>query len=136
MRTYRALQRKKDCRWDFCCDSKAVGYCQEFREWWKDSAVVHAPQSQIDKYMETQDKFHITGHATKEEAAECYKQYLLDHRLQFIKDVSAQRMCEVCKEWTQGIAEIDACILALCDRHQTREDVARLFRVSETMWVS
>lgn len=72
------------------------------------------------------------GHDTPEEAAEHYRQYMLDKRLSFDHTLAdAQRHCEECHEWTQGLAQIGSyTIIVLCKKHQTREIVEKHYPVS------
>jgi hypothetical protein len=99
MNYYEALQRR-DGRWDFTRNGAATGYCRE----------------------------HEEGHATKEEASECYKEYLLDHKLRFSKMSNQQQRCAVCKEYTEGYAEMDTSLIVLCDKHRNREEVAKIYK--------
>lgn len=69
------------------------------------------------------------GHPTEEAARRHYTEYLLDNRLQLdLQLTGQQRRCEVCGEWTQGLARVDhSSSWPLCDQHRTREAVAVLF---------
>jgi hypothetical protein len=75
------------------------------------------------------------GHATEQEAQDCYKRYLLDHRLNLDMTMNdTQRKCCICGEWTQKAAEIDnGQIWDLCDAHRNRETVEKLFSVGESI---
>lgn len=67
-------------------------------------------------------------HATKEEAEECYRKYLLDTRLHLNKhDRHTQRKCKECDEWTTGYAECEFTLIHLCDKHMTRETFDKHF---------
>ncbi len=74
------------------------------------------------------------GHASKQEAYECFKLYCLDHRLRLDGQwADAQHKCVVCGAWTQKFAEVNHVIFDLCDEHRTREQVAQLFNVGYTI---
>lgn len=78
------------------------------------------------------------GHDTPEEAKACYKSYLLDTKLRFdSKLADTLQHCEVCGEWTDGLATIPTTTwqAALCDAHRIREEVEKLFYVGES-WES
>ena len=133
MNTYEPLQRLSDSRWDYTRNGKATGYCQAF-EPFSDEFVkrFHISQTEIDKHNAHKDKYHADGHETKEECLECYKEYLLDHRLRLNgQDASRQCKCEVCGEWTQRFADLGSQILYLCDAHHSREEVAKIFTAPE-----
>lgn len=75
------------------------------------------------------DKFHSDGHATSEEAAECWRQYRLDTELEFLESKTQQRKCQVCDAWTLKFALLGREFseeYVLCDEHCTRENVERL----------
>lgn len=103
MNYYEARQLKDTGGWHYTCKNDdrvwPVGYCRE-----------HEP------------------HATKEEAEDCYRGYLLDNRLRLDgKDANAQHKCRECGEWTSGLAECDLTIVVLCDEHRTREIFEKYF---------
>lgn len=135
MNYYQPRKRESDGRYDFTClnDGKtwAVGYCTKFREWWKSDSIRGFPVSQkeIDAEILFKDKYHIDGHATYEQAGECYKEYLLDHRLKLGRKMTDQKLkCEVCGEWTSLFATLgDSEMWTLCQEHNTREEVEKLF---------
>lgn len=69
------------------------------------------------------------GHATKEEAEECYRQYLLDNhiRLRSFELEGGQEYCAVCGKLTNLVAEVATVTqYVLCEEHQTKENVAKL----------
>lgn len=109
MNYQQARQRKSDNRWHFTNMrddvSTPLGYCAE-------------PSSPCCQ----------GAHDTAEEAAECYKRYLLDKRLNLNMGKSdSMNRCRVCGDWTKDIAGINgsvAWLYELCDRHRTREDVS------------
>jgi hypothetical protein len=66
-------------------------------------------------------------HATEMEARECYTKYLLDTRTNFDRKMQDQKLrCEVCGEFTDGVAEVGHASFVLCDQHRTREHSATL----------
>lgn len=105
MNYYQARERKDGGGWHFTCRNGssiwAVGYC-----------ATHEP------------------HPTRKEAEECYKSYLLDHRLDLDATMGGgvHKPCEVCKELTNKMALIDETAHALCDQHRTKEQVSALIQ--------
>lgn len=104
MNYYQARQRLSDKTWHFTCMNDgqiwAVGDCRN-----------HA------------------GHATKEEAEECYRKYLLNNKLHLDrKREDTKQKCVVCGEWTQSYAEVDMEQWPLCDSHRTKEHVDKLLK--------
>lgn len=79
-------------------------------------------------------KYHTNGHATLEEACECYKSYQLDHSLRMDQVTSStMHKCQVCGTWTQAIATVGPWLhFYLCDDHRNREEVAKLFSIGES----
>jgi hypothetical protein len=132
MNHFVALQRL-DGRWDYSCNRHPWGYCAAFREpkegFWTPKAIA--------EHTATKDKHHTGGHATKEEAEACYKEYLLDHQLQLDREDKDQQMkCKVCGEWTTKFAMLGGYTLwHLCDRHRNREEVSKLYNIEES-WQS
>jgi len=125
MNYYMARQRKDSLRWDFTCKNDGrifpVGYCAGGQVWCQAKGE-HA------------DKYHDGGHATAEEAAECYRQYQLDNHLRFDAGEGARvlRVCEHpdCEEFTGGTASVQYKVLNLCDAHRTREVVEQLYEAA------
>ena len=121
MNYYTALQRETDSKWDYTRRNDgvihAIGYC-----------------SGGDRH----EKCHEGGHETKEEAQDCYKEYLLDNelRLEGHELANSKRLCECdgCVVWTSKMAPISPTrSFVLCDEHRTREVVSGLFSVGESM---
>lgn len=142
MRHYSARQRQSDGRWDYTCGSRPVGYCCEFKPIAEDGTILpaeHARQWNA-KIAPLAGNFHTDGHATEEEACECYKRYILDVDLRLMpeepKDASSQHRCQVCKEFTACYAMVGCYrMFNLCPTHQTREEVEKLLKVGES-WES
>lgn len=82
------------------------------------------------------------GHDTPEEAAEHYRQYLLDKRLRFVDDrpeANVQTRCVAagCGAWTSGGVWIAGWVnFALCADHRTREAVSALYATVGESWES
>lgn len=139
MNTYQVLQRK-DGKWDFTVTNDSitqpVGYCAPYREVAKVSLV---NQRWYEDYLAEKDKYHGHGHDTKEEAAECYRQYLLDRKLHLMMAyIDEQKKCEVCRQWTGLYASCDMLNWTLCQDHNNRAEVERLFKLSadSVIWSS
>lgn len=135
MNYYEPKQRLKDRRWDYTRNGHPAGYCREYQE--IDPKIVPITEAQQQEYRETAHKHHTNGHATEEEARECYKEYLLDHDLSLNRTMAdQQRKCKVCGEWTQKFAEIGVQIFELCDKHNNKEEVGKLFEAPSVIWSS
>jgi hypothetical protein len=130
---YEPLQRKTDQRWDFTKNVYPTGYCAGWREWkpleiYDDAHNAHWKQEWETKILPHKDRYHSDGHATAEEAAECYKQYLLDRRLSLNrKSSNSMHKCKICGEFTQLFAELDLQLWHLCEAHNNRESIEKLF---------
>lgn len=133
MNHFKARQRK-DGRWDYTCRNDnyifPVGYCDEYRP--LDDRFPADPVYDANK-----DKHHTSGHATPEEARECYNRYLLDQQLRLnLESTDTQRRCQVCQEWTSLFADLDCHIYELCEKHNNREEVEKLFKGVGEIWSS
>jgi hypothetical protein len=129
-----AMQRKVSGRWDFTCRNGLnlypIGYCVP----WERVQKAHAFYSNaLDE--SNKDKYHEDGHATKDAACECYRQYLLDNMLRFHQAVGQHMECCVCGDLTLLRASIHKS-WPLCDEHRTREIVATLCPAVDTIWES
>ena len=149
MQHFKAWQRISDKRWDWGSGWQntihPVGYCAGFTDYAFEekerNGIVYYEYKGIpwskeakETYEKYKDKYHTDGHATADEAAQCYKQYLLDNRLMLNRKMSnMQKKCEICGEWTSLMAQLDGYhIFILCEKHQTIEDAASLYHVSGT----
>lgn len=130
--------RETDGRWDYTCRNDGhiwpVGYCRAYKEF--DTSIIPVSEAEQEEYRATAHKHHSDGHATEEEACECYKQYLLDHKLRFGTMSDQQLRCKVCEEWTQNYAEVDCQTWNLCDKHNSRETVEALMEAPGVIWSS
>lgn len=137
-----ALQRKSNGRWDYSRNSVPCGYCRRYVPIPEDGKVVpiEIASAENARMLPLIGNFHVDGHATKEEACECYKRYLLDTRLRLRPeepaDASQQNRYEVCRKFTACHASVGPYrMFMLCPEHQTREHVASLLKVGES-WES
>lgn len=130
MNCYQAKQRQLDFRWDYTRNNRATGYCQEFKAFeQKFIEEHHVPAEAIEKHNKFSDKYHTDGHFNEDEACDCYKEYQLDHDLKLDCKMSNQQLkCKVCNEWTQKYAEIDCALYVLCDKHNNREEVKKIYK--------
>lgn len=149
MRYYDARQREHDGRWDYTCrhDDRIypVGYCAGFRPYKADDVVVRSEEHARELNAELEpfrEKYHTDGHATPEEARACYREYLLDQRLRFVRwehtTPSGEEvlpgtlsLCNAdgCTEYTPHYAAIRGTMESwyLCDDHLDRETVEALY---------
>ena len=114
MNYYDARQRQSDQKWDFTCHNRrtgtwAVGKCAD----------------------------HQCHHDTPEEARECYRQYILDHKLVLDHhEFKPWAECDVegCDFDTNRAAEAGPYFYwALCSQHMNKETVASLLKVGSFM---
>lgn len=141
MNYYKARQRK-DGRWDYTCQNGdliwPVGYCDEYRDLDPKYFPGFPPEWFEHKRQErepTKHKHHTDGHATAEEAEACYREYLLDHEIHQ-GNWTAQLHCAVCQSWTTGFASVGQMgYWSLCEEHNNRTEIEKLFEVGE-IWSS
>lgn len=146
MNYYAARQRQSDMKWDYTCRNgdftQPVGYCGGYIEWTEEMlkrlGLPGKPEdhSSILREMQFKDKYHTCGHETQEEAQKCYREYLLDQRLKKRENTDTMRKCLVCKDWTTFSAEIDMHTWDLCEKHNNREEVEKLFQTPGEIWQS
>lgn len=130
MNYYQARQRTEDERWDYTCMNDRriwpVGYCRRWKDWDEDLKKTHP--AEYERYVAAKAKFHSEGHATKEEAERCHREYELDNFLKAFSCLSdEQHKCEECGAWTQsglGLRGIPGNYL--CAAHATREFFEKL----------
>lgn len=142
MRHEAARQRQSDGRWDYTSDrngeTHAIGYCsaaptlESFEK-----LGIYVSDDYKQKLAEFAHKFHTDGHATHTAACACYREYLLDFRLQLHAEILEERhKCAVCGEWTGRSASIELCYWWLCEQHCNRDEVAKLFPAVGESWKS
>ena len=111
-----ARERKDGSGWHFTSmnDGKvhAVGYCGS-----------HAP------------------HATKEEAEECYRVFLVDEAMKRRhRTTDSKHKCQAkdgCSEFTEHFIPVGMFeMLFLCDQHRNRDEVDRLVERPSQIWTS
>ncbi len=133
MNHYAARMRQSDHKWDFTCQNDGhvwpVGYCAGFPKPLDEKATSYCGDPNwIEKLEPFRLKFHEDGHSTQEEAEDCYRSYLLDHRLNISVRFSSAHRCGVCEVWTDKAAVVDhSHTYYLCDTHRTREEVESRF---------
>lgn len=130
MNYLRACRRQSDGRWDFTLQNDgavyAIGYCRG--------------EPGLSKPGFTH-KYHEDGHATAEEAAQCYHDYQLDQLLRLIDPEEKPRtlyQCAApdCVNFTAGYAECEHWHAWLCDSHRNVDTVRVLMPVSTEIWRS
>lgn len=135
-----ALKRQSDGRWDYTTNGRPTGYCHEYVPLKEDGAIL--PEEMARKHNEKMQpligNFHADGHATSEEACECYKKYMLDTALRLTPDepanASQQNHCQICGKFTACHAYVGAYgLFTLCPEHQTRDFVESVFSVGESL---
>lgn len=144
MNYYAARQRQSDMKWDYTCRNgdftQPVGYCGGYIEWTEEMLKrLGLPEDHpsILREMQFKNKYHTCGHDDQVEARCCYRVYLLDHRLKLkCEHPDAQIKCAVCGKWTTFYAEIDTQMWDLCEEHNTREEVEKLFAAPDEIWSS
>lgn len=148
MQYLKPRQRESDKRWDYTAmhdhHVRPIGYCRGWQDmhfkalptinsiegFQSDGGIIWSKPDKED-YEARRDKYHTDGHATAQEAADCFRQYCLDTRLNLDGQyVDTQFKCEVCGTWTDRFAEIDHQQHVLCDQHRNREEVEKLFSIS------
>jgi hypothetical protein len=133
MNYYDARQRNEDKRWDYTCRNDdriwPVGYCHTYVEPEELDKIWPMREEEREKHVANKHKYHTTGHATAEEACECYREYLLDQELRLGNKWDSQHHCEVCDAWTDMYAEVGHTkYMNLCEAHNNREEVEKLFK--------
>lgn len=67
------------------------------------------------------------GHATKEEACEHYRQYIIhDMPWSVSQDPNTQHKCGICSRWTMDYYWHSTYIFKLCREHQNKESLEEL----------
>lgn len=113
-----------------------VGYCAGWREnTEEDFKRYPGLKEEIEKKKEFKINYHKEGHASIEEARECYKEYLLDNKVRFREHKDGIEgnyiKCRECEKITNGYAEIDFSIIPLCNEHQKRDIISKHFSVGD-----
>lgn len=121
-------------------NTRAIGYCSK----WKKPKLIEDggfwTKEEAEKHIANKSKYHNKkGHATAEEACECYKNYLLDTSLKFYKksleETNTHHKCAVdgCSKMTASSASINPySSYYLCEDHLNRKEVEKLFSIGES----
>lgn len=137
---YYCAKQREDGNWDFTRNGVPTGYCRQYREWTdKDVETfgVSKDHPQILKAAEFKEKHHSAGHKTSEEAAECYKEYVLDQQISFNhEDKNSLHKCKVCGTFTSLFVILDTDLFILCEEHQNKESVASVYNAPKQIWSS
>lgn len=155
---YDGPKQKTDGTWGYTRTNDGhimgIGYCRPFEEFDPISIGIcfAGDMARYEAFIApcreaaAQGKYHDAGHATAEEACECYKTFLLDFETRFTPDHPDLKLlpprhrfneCEApgCNALTNGCAECGSGIawhFDLCAAHRNRETVAALLTVGES----
>lgn len=142
MNRFVALQRKSDSRWDYTRNGHPTGYCRAYEPFKEDGSVYPADMARQWNEQMTPliGNFHSGGHATEDEACDCFKKYTLDTSLRLMpqepENASQQNRCKICNKFTACHATVGGHgVFTLCPEHQTRECVESIYKVGES-WES
>lgn len=120
-----------------------VGYCAGWREWTPEQLRMQFDEAMAVMVLRDQEqlrlfkhKYHTTGHATDQEARDCYKEYMIDNCVTLDHKLAERRdHCMACSELTDGYAQVGTlATFVLCDNCRNRVEIAKLFKVTETMY--
>lgn len=144
VRYFAAKQREGDKRWDYTCSqddqSWAVGYCAGWDEESNvdDPDLVDLIEEHLKKLRPFQARYHTKGHETKAEALDCYRDYLINHKVLWLTDEGVKRRCDAneCDNWTHNYAKANGRVLKLCDKHRNKETLREVFTIPEDIWES
>jgi hypothetical protein len=115
MEVYGPKQRAKSLRWDYTYSNSGgcypTGYCArksaealiERHDTGQAGSVPGISDAYVAKLISSLHKYHDDGHATPEEARECYVQYVLDNKCTIVTSTDTQRRCFGCGEWTDRV---------------------------------
>lgn len=137
MRSYQPRQRL-DGNWDYACGNSPIGYCSAAMTLEDFANINWEPsQTELDRIEKNKHKHHTCGHATKEEAIDCYFEYILDNKLSFHESPNQQQKCRICKEWTTRYIVLDECqLIVLCNKHLDLESIKSVAHKPEISWRS
>lgn len=132
MTRYITARKALDGRWFSTCKMGKniflVGYCilyiQRSPEMCKSMNLEY--DKQLEKKLEVyQDKYHLNGHDTKEEANKCYYNYMLDNELKHVHiDDWQASACHICgKLSVNGIEPDIGNFIWLCSQHYNRKEI-------------
>ena len=149
MRHLKPSQKEKTKRWDYTCGHGAehddehgisypIGYCSGWThpdKLQKQLGEFHLPDGHRDRMLLNEDKYHKGGHKTKEQACECYQDYILDFHMVIQEIQTQQFQCHVCDGWTDRLISVETHRFHLCPEHSDYETIKSLFKVGES-WES
>lgn len=134
-------QRTSDGRWDFTTKNDdrvfPVGYCSGPRDWKPEHFPILGGEFaaraayELNVVQLAHPHFHSDGHATRDEAAACYRRYLLDTRTSFPPPHAPSLPCLVCKEPTDLSADVDGDRYPLCEKHLDRTSLEAVVPVAD-----
>lgn len=149
MNYYKARQREKDGRWDYTCmrDGNAwpIGYCSSWSKIEQGLHLLNLPDGQdhLEKLLPFKDNYHDDGHATQEEAEECYKNYLLDQRLKRVElkpssgyTEPPKHPCVECGAPTSLQFEVEMRRKPICEEHFDKKIISKHFKAPVGSWSS
>ena len=116
----------KDCNNNY----NILGYCGKY----KDFRTEIDKSFTVFKHKENKHKFHKDGHNTPEQAKDCYLDYIIDNHLNRSKILRFKQLCEICNRKTRTGVGVSLCILALCHKCNTIDNIKKLFRKSGCLW--
>lgn len=134
---YYKVRERADGKFDFAAENdghvRPVGYCAGYHPIPPDAPWL--PPGEAERYNADEaplaGKYHTDGHATAAEAAACYREYLLDHKLRLMQEHPGhQEKCLVCEAWTTFYALLDMHHWTLCPAHNTRDQTEAMFTLS------
>jgi hypothetical protein len=136
MNHYAVRKRECDGRYDFTCQNNGavwpVGYCCHFIDLTEEEQQKYClSDERLEIFRSHANKHHSSGHATPEEAAECYRQFMLDQNLWINLRSEELLRCLVCQTLTHSrvrIGSID--YWPMCETHNNRAEVEQLYPVT------
>lgn len=146
---YYAARQREGGRWDYTVEQdlgiSKVGYCVgPFESMWPDytpEEFAKTPLARLMQFSLYQDwrterlplahKYHADGHDTKDQACECFREFLLDHSVDYnlAGHGNGLRPCEAldCQNTTRrAVLYNNFYHFWLCDEHRTRDVVATM----------
>jgi hypothetical protein len=148
---YAARQRLSDGRWNYTMTNdgrtQAVGYCCAYRPFGADDLLAifcgdaGRMAQENEEHGRHAGKYHSDGHASSEEACDCYRKYLLDHqsRLHALCKDDAEELhrCAICNDWCANMGKVGHLShWFLCDAHLTQQSLEELFPSVGESWSS
>ncbi|HNC58756.1 MAG TPA: hypothetical protein PLP33_25240 [Leptospiraceae bacterium] len=137
---YYCARQRENKKWDFTRNGVATGYCRPFKEWAEEDAAkfgVGLDHPQIVKATEFRHKHHTDGHETKEQAQQCFREYVLDQEVRFNhKDSGSMSKCRICGEFTQLYVTSDTVLITLCEKHHNQESLETVYPTPSEIWSS